>query len=135
MDVVRVPEMGRYRSVEGYYNTVFHELVHATGHPKRLHRFELDANAHDLHAYGREELIAGMGSAMLSAHAGTGAAVLERDAAYIRSWRDTIQADKPMVIRAATLAQRATDLILRDPPRNSLPRNWRCNPKMTRSNR
>ena len=70
VDVVRVPEMGRYRSVEGYYNTVFHELVHATGHPKRLHRFELDANAHDLHAYGREELIAGMGSAMLSAHAG-----------------------------------------------------------------
>ena len=116
VDVVRVPEMGRYRSVEGYYNTVFHELVHATGHPKRLHRFELDANAHDLHAYGREELIAGMGSAMLSAHAGTGAAVLERDAAYIRSWRDTIQADKPMVIRAATLAQRATDLILGEPP-------------------
>ena len=116
VDVVRVPEMSRYRSVEGYYNTVFHELVHATGHPKRLHRFELDANAQDLHAYGREELIAGMGSAMLSAHAGTGAAVLERDAAYIRSWRDTIQADKPMVIRAATLAQRATDLILGEPP-------------------
>ena len=116
-DLVRVPEMGRYRSVEGYYNTVFHELVHATGHPSRLHRFELDANAHDLHAYGREELIAGMGSAMLSAHAGTGAAVLERDAAYIRSWRDTIQADKPMVIRAATLAQRAADLILgQNPP-------------------
>ena len=135
VDVVRVPEMGRYRSVEGYYNTVFHELLHATGHPKRLHRFELDANAHDLHAYGREELIAGMGSAMLSAHAGTGAAVLERDAAYIRSWRDTIQADKPMVIRAATLAQRATDLILGEPPRNSLPKNRRCNPKLTRGNR
>ena len=50
------------------------ELVHATGHPKRLHRFELSANAQDLHAYGREELVAGMGSAMLSAHAGTGGA-------------------------------------------------------------
>ena len=129
VDVVRVPEMGRYRSVEGYYNTVFHELVHATGHPKRLHRFELDANAHDLHAYGREELIAGMGSAMLSAHAGTGAAVLERDAAYIRSWRDTIQADKPMVIRAATLAQRATDLILGETPPEFTPEKPEVQPE------
>ena len=129
VDVVRVPEMGRYHSVEGYYNTVFHELVHATGHPKRLHRFELDANAHDLHAYGREELIAGMGSAMLSAHAGTGAAVLERDAAYIRSWRDTIQADKPMVIRAATLAQRATDLILGETPPEFTPEKPEVQPE------
>ena len=129
VDVVRVPEMGRYHSVEGYYNTVFHELVHATGHPKRLHRFELDANAHDLHAYGREELIAGMGSAMLSAHAGTGAAVLERDAAYIRSWRDTIQADKPMVIRAATLAQRAADFILGETPPEFTPEKPEVQPE------
>ncbi len=128
-DLVRVPEMGRYRSVEGYYNTVFHELVHATGHPSRLHRFELDANARDLHAYGREELIAGMGSAMLSAHAGTGAAVLEKDAAYIRSWRDAIQADKPMVIRAATLAQRAADLILGENPPEFTPEKPEAQPE------
>ena len=129
VDVVRVPEMGRYRSVEEYYNTVFHELVHATGHPKRLHRFELDVGAQDLHAYGREELVAGMGSAMLSAHAGTGAAVPERDAAYIRSWRDTIQADKPMVIRAATLAQRATDLILGETPSEFTPEKPEVQPE------
>ena len=116
VDTVRVPGMGRYRSTEGYYNTVFHELVHATGHPKRLDRFELDANAGDLHAYGREELTAAMGSAMLAAHAGTLAAVIERDASYIRHWRDTISADKPMIVRSATLAQRAVDLILGEAP-------------------
>ena len=118
LDVIRVPERGRYDSVEGYYNTVFHELVHSTGHPQRLHRFELNANAHDLHAYGREELVAGMGSAMLAAHAGIGQdRLLQRDASYIQHWRDAIQADKAMVIRAATLAQRATDHILgQNPP-------------------
>ena len=116
VDTVRVPGMGRYRSTEGYYNTVFHELVHATGHPKRLDRFGLDANAGDLHAYGREELTAAMGSAMLAAHAGTLAAVIERDASYIRHWRDTISADKPMIVRSATLAQRAVDLILGEAP-------------------
>ena len=95
MDTVRVPDIGRYRSTEGYYNTVFHELVHSTGHPKRLDRFNLDANAGDLHAYGREEMTAGMGAAMLAAHAGTLAeAMIERDASYILHWRDAIKADK-----------------------------------------
>ena len=117
LDSVRVPTRGRYNSQEGYYNTVFHELTHSTGHPRRLHRFELDANADDLHAYAREELVAAMGSAMLAAHAGiANEGLLQRDASYIRHWRDAIQADKPMVIRAATLAQRAVDLILGTQP-------------------
>ena len=58
-----------------------------------------------------------MGSAMLIAHAGISPEnQIRRDAAYIRHWRDAIQADKPMVLRAATLAQRAIDLILDQQP-------------------
>ena len=120
-DAVRIPELGLYRSPEGYYNTLFHELVHATGHPRRLHRFEMDANSQDLHAYGREEMVAGMGAAMLGAHAGIEAAVLERDTAFIKRWRDAISADRPMVLRDATLAQRATDLILGESPPDFTP--------------
>ena len=120
-DLIRVPKMSRYPNLEDYYNTVFHELTHATGHPKRLERFSLDANANDLHAYGREELTAAMGSAMLAAHAGISAELVERDASYIRHWRDTICADKPMIIRSATLAQKAVDLILGEKPPEFLP--------------
>ena len=120
-DVIRVPRMGRYLNLEDYYNTVFHELTHATGHSKRLDRFSLDANADGLHAYGREELTAAMGSAILAAHAGIEAELVERDARYIRHWRDTINADKPMIIRSATLAQRAVDLILGEKPPEFLP--------------
>ena len=120
-DVIRVPRMGRYLNLEDYYNTVFHELTHATGHSKRLDRFSLDPNADGLHAYGREELTAAMGSAMLAAHAGIEAELVERDASYIRHWRDTINADKPMIIRSATLAQRAVDLILGEKPPEFLP--------------
>ena len=121
LDIVRVPDLERYHNPEDYYDTVFHELVHATGHPQRLERFTLDANANDLHAYGREELVAAMGSAMLAAHAGIAAQLVQRDASYIRHWRDAINADKPMVIRAATLAQRAVDLILGEKPPEFLP--------------
>ena len=122
-DVIRVPRMDRYLNLEDYYNTVFHELTHATGHSKRLDRFSLDANADNLHAYGREELTAAMGSAMLAAHAGIDAELVERDASYIRHWRDTINADKPMIIRSATLAQKAVDLILGEKPPEFLPDN------------
>ena len=122
-DVIRVPRMGRYLNLEDYYNTVFHELTHATGHSKRLDRFSQDANADGLHAYGREELTAAMGSAMLAAHAGIEAELVERDASYIRHWRDTINADKPMIIRSASLAQRAVDLILGEKPPEFLPDN------------
>ena len=120
-DVIRVPKMSRYLNLEDYYNTVFHELTHATGHSKRLDRFSQDANTGDLHAYGREELTAAMGSAMLAAHAGIEAELVERDASYIRHWRDTINADKPMIIRSATLAQKAVDLILGEKPPEFLP--------------
>ena len=128
-DVIRVPRMDRYLNLEDYYNTVFHELAHATGHSKRLDRFSLDANADDLHAYGREELTAAMGSAMLAAHAGIEAELVERDASYIRHWRDTINADKPMIIRSATLAQKAVDLILGEKPPEFLPDNPQPQPE------
>ena len=110
-DQVRVPDIGRYESPERWYATLFHELVHSTGHPKRLNRFLEETNGHGLHGYGREELVAGMGAAILSAKAGISAATVENDAAYIRSWRDAIAADTSMVLRAAALAQKASDYI------------------------
>ena len=110
-DTVRLPEPGRYQRIEDYYNTLFHELIHSAGHPKRLNRFGLDANAEDLHAYGREELVAAMGAALLAGCAKLPPRVVEQDASYLRHWRDAIHADRSMVIRAATLGQRAADWI------------------------
>ena len=112
IDAIRVPHIDRYDVAELWYNSVFHEITHATGHPKRLHRFETDHSRENLHHYAVEELIAGMGSAMLSAHAGIAQATLITDAAYIAHWRDAIRADKPIVLQAAQRAQRAVDFII-----------------------
>ena len=111
-DIVNVPTRERYERIEDWYNTVFHELVHATGHQSRLGRFEPGKhNAFASHDYGCEELIAGMGSAMLGEIAGIGHMVIERDAAYIKGWRDIIAADRTMVLTAAGKAQTAVDFI------------------------
>ena len=105
-DTVNVPTKDRYDRVEDWYNTVFHELVHATGHWNRLGRFKENVpSSFGGHDYGREELVAGMGSAMLGEIAGIGHLVIERDAAYIKHWRDTIALD------AAGDAQKAVDFM------------------------
>ena len=111
-DQVRVPDRGRYESIEEWYNTVFHELVHSTGHTKRLDRMKEENWSPETHAYGREELVAGMGSAMLSDTAGIGQENIVMDAAYVKHWSGVIRADRTVVVRAAGLAQRAVDFIL-----------------------
>ena len=48
-----------------YYSTLFHELVHSTGHESRLHRTFGDRFGDEL--YSKEELVAEMGAAFLCA--------------------------------------------------------------------
>ena len=62
--------------------------------------------------YGVEELTAEFTAAYLNAVAGLEPAVIENNAAYIQSWKDTIKADPKLVITAAGAAQKAADLIL-----------------------
>ncbi len=114
-DLVRVPDRNRYEKTELYYNTVFHELTHATGHPSRLNRAKSANNSFQSHDYGVEELVAGMGAAMLGDKAGIGKETVEADAAYIKHWRDVIAGDKAMVLRAAQQAQKAVDYICGTP--------------------
>lgn len=110
-DIVRVPDIARYADSELYYNSFFHELTHATGHPDRLNRFQPDVR-NDLHGYGVEELVAGMGAAMLASRAGLTVATLETDASYLAEWSRTIKADKGMIVTAAQRAQKAHDYIM-----------------------
>ena len=111
MDLIRVPEKSRYEQIQKWYNTLFHELTHSTGHPKRLNRLDTERAQDNIHAYGKEELVAGMGAAMLAGHAGLDTQLLEYDASYIAHWKKTIQGDKSIVLRAASLAQKAVDYI------------------------
>lgn len=110
-DLIEIPEPDLFDSRARYYDTMFHELAHSTGHQSRLGRFEEDSTERDLHEYGREELIAEMTAAMLCEKAGIGQETLENAAAYIRSWHDTIKADRHIFMQASHAAQKALDYI------------------------
>ena len=121
-DQVLVSRELRQASPESWYNGVFHQLVHSTGHPDRLGRFELDQPAGGLHQPGREELAAAMGAGLLAARAGIGSRVPELGDGFFREWREAIAKDQPMVIRAAAMAQKAVYHILgENPPENRYP--------------
>jgi antirestriction protein ArdC len=81
-DRVTLPPPNLFTSPEEYYATGFHELIHSTGHEKRLARASiLEAAPFGSPTYSVEELVAEMGAAYLCAESGISPAVIENQAA------------------------------------------------------
>lgn len=108
-DRVSVPPLRDYTSAEEYYCTLFHELVHSTGHKDRLNR-DMSGSFGDK-KYAKEELIAEIGAAMLCGVAGIEQPILDNSAAYIQSWLKALRNDSRLVVTAANAAQKAADYI------------------------
>ena len=116
-DRVTMPEPARFEAPARYYSTLFHELTHATGHPRRLHRETLaDMVAFGDTNYSKEELCVEMGAAFLCGVAGIENETVTASAAYIRGWLRQLQDDTKLLIQAAAQAQRAADFILGETP-------------------
>lgn len=112
-DQVAVPPKSTFHTMEGFYATLYHELVHSTGHASRLNRFKDDESAYfGSESYSKEELVAELGAAFLCAHAGISNETQENSAAYIQGWLRALNDDKRMIMQAASAAQKAADYIL-----------------------
>jgi antirestriction protein ArdC len=94
-----------------YYAVLFHEMIHATGHKTRLNRFKTDRQdvAHQ-DSYGKEELVAEMGAGFLCGVAGI--EHIESCASYLQNWIDTLKGDVSLLVKAGSMAQKATDYVL-----------------------
>lgn len=113
-DQVRMPPRASFKSEESYYATLFHELIHSTGHSSRLGRKGIEErHAFGSTEYSKEELIAECGASFLCGYTGIVNDTIENQAAYIEHWRKQFAADKKLVISAAAQAQKAADYILR----------------------
>jgi len=112
-DSVGMPARERFDTEEGYFATLFHELVHSTGHEKRLKRETLtEHNGFGSDPYCREELIAEMGAAFLCGQAEIVDQTIDSSAAYIKGWLKQLHRDKTLIVQAAAQAQKAADFIL-----------------------
>jgi antirestriction protein ArdC len=88
-DSVHMPARSRFVDAPHYYSTLFHELVHSTGHESRLHR-----------SFGAD--FAGIANEHTD----------RNTTAYLQNWISQLQEDNRLIVQAAANAQKAVDLIL-----------------------
>lgn len=110
-DTITMPHFERFTDAESYYSTLAHETVHWVGHSSRLDR-GTGSFAMSSPEYAREELVAELGAAFLSAHLGLRADPREDHAAYLHSWLQVLKQDNRAIFKAATEAQKAVAFIL-----------------------
>lgn len=108
-DEIKMPVMGAFKNSDSYYHTLFHEVVHSTGHEKRLKR--LSGCTMKAASYAKEELVAEFGATFLSDKAGINPDY-NNSASYIATWKKRIQEDNKCLIAAASAAQKAVDYVL-----------------------
>lgn len=119
LDMVCMPDPRTFFRDEQCYSTMFHELVHSTGHSSRLGRHErLKDHKFGSCDYSQEELVAEMGAAYLCGITGIEQETIQNNAAYIKSWIRTFKNDPKVLIMAAAQAQKAVDYILQIPELN-----------------
>lgn len=112
-DYINLPDTTQFDSEAEYYSTLFHEMVHSTGHDKRLSRFKGQKNAaFGSQDYSKEELVAEIGAAMLCGTCRIENRTIDNSAAYIASWLKKLKDDRTLIVSAAAKAQKAADYIL-----------------------
>ena len=109
-DLVQMPPFESFKDRESYYATILHELIHATSHKSRLDR-SFNAKRFGDNGYAREELVAELGAAFLSADLGITPEVREDHAAYLAHWLKALKEDSRAIFSAAAHAQRAADFL------------------------
>lgn len=112
-DMVGLPALERFEAEAAYYATLFHELVHSTGHENRLNRASItERNGFGSDPYCKEELIAELGSAFLCGFADIVDRTIDNSAAYLEGWLERLKKDRTLIVSAAAQAQKAADFIL-----------------------
>jgi antirestriction protein ArdC len=116
LDVIQLPDRGRFFDEAHFYATALHEIAHSTGHPDRLNR-DL-AGGMRSPSYAKEELRAEMASAFMQMELGFSLTAegmeghIEKHAAYLQSWLSHLKEDYKEFFRATQDAVKISDYVL-----------------------
>jgi antirestriction protein ArdC len=114
-DYINMPKKEKFLSDEEYYATLFHEVIHSTGHEEKLGRFNNESlAAFGSQTYSKEELIAEMGACFLCGETGIEKQVIDNSASYINSWMKVLRGDSRLVVSAATQARKAVEYLIKE---------------------
>lgn len=114
-DYIEVPCKEQYTDVNEFYSTLFHEMVHSTGHKDRLKRLDPTVKLASFGSedYSKEELVAEIGSAFLMNHVGIESVkTLKNSVGYIQSWLKVLKNDNKFIVSASGKAEKAMKYII-----------------------
>jgi antirestriction protein ArdC len=114
-DYIQVPCKEQYEDIMEFYSTLFHEMIHSTGHKDRLKRLDCGVQFASFGSedYSKEELVAEIGSAFLMNHIGIETTkTLKNSVAYIQSWLKVLKNDSRFIVSASSKAEKAMKYIL-----------------------
>lgn len=114
-DFIQVPCKKQYKDIMEFYSTLFHEMIHSTGHKDRLKRLDcgVEFAGFGTENYSKEELVAEIGSAFLMNHIGIETPkTFNNSAAYIQSWLKVLKNDNRFIVSASSKAEKAMKYIL-----------------------
>lgn len=107
-DEIHVPLKSQFKDGELFYGTTLHEMIHSTG--KSLSR-SLDGGFGSPE-YGKEELIAELGSAMVASFFGFAKHIREDSAAYLKSWLDSLRENNDFIKSVMYEVKRSADFTI-----------------------
>lgn len=114
-DYIQVPCKEQYKDIIEFYSTLFHEMVHSTGHKDRLGRLDCSVKFAGFGSedYSKEELVAEIGSAFLMNHIGIETSkTFKNSAGYIQGWLEVLRNDNRFIVSASSKAEKAMKYIL-----------------------
>jgi antirestriction protein ArdC len=108
-DFIQCPSRATFTEPDEFYETVFHELIHATEHPTRLNWSRKESD----NSYAMGELIAEIGACYLARELGVPASEnLGNHVAYLGNWLKAMKNDSRFIFTASAQASKAADFIL-----------------------
>lgn len=107
-DYISIPRIEDFESREEYYSSLFHEIIHWTGHPSRLNR---STGRYGTKEYAYEELIAEIGSAYLCSLCGIANKIIDNQTSYIQGWIRLMKENPRIIMEASKEAGRAVEIV------------------------
>lgn len=113
-DSINLPDIKQFKNQEEFYSTLFHEMIHSSGHETRLNRFNKSADQFIFasESYSKEELVAEIGAAMLMSQFNIDTEISTQNSiSYLQGWLSKISSDIGFVTFAAQQAEKAINFI------------------------
>lgn len=109
-DMIVMPEKAQFVDGESFVGTLFHEMTHSTGAESRLNRIKPSVFGSE--EYAREELVAELGSALVSQRYGISKNVKDESAAYLKSWLKSLKESPDFIKTTLFDVKRASAMIV-----------------------